>query len=83
MASKINDVAPTVREINIHEVDCKVTIDASGITITRKGDKHQKDKRHLSLTWDKLMDFADPSAEIADPDTYTPAGFLAYEVETK
>lgn len=79
MASNITEVKPVTREVTIQDMDCYVTISPDGVQITRKGDKHQKDKRMLVLSWDELMEYSSPNLEI-DQETYTPLAYLKYEI---
>jgi len=91
MPSKIEDVKPVNREITIQDLPCVVTFDVDGITIQRKGDRH-RGKRELVLSWNEVMDFANPfKYESDDPnkdiekvkqgDDYAPTSFLEYEEE--
>lgn len=79
MASKIEDVKAVVREVTIQGLECYVTVGPEGIGVSRKGDKHQRDKRALTIAWDQLMDYMSPNVPPSDPDEYTPTGYLKYE----
>lgn len=80
MATKITESKPVTREVNIQGMDCAVTIDPTGVSIYRKGDRH-REKRCLVLGWDELMDSAGPEPDPNDWDDFEPLSYLNYEDE--
>lgn len=64
MASKIEAVAPTIREVEIEGYPCIVTIDVTGIHIRRKGDK-RKEKTQIDVSWSDLLEIGGDKMGVA------------------
>ena len=55
MASSFENTAPIVRQHTIEGYEVKMTIDGTGITVLRKGDKSRA-KKPLFISWTTIME---------------------------
>lgn len=55
MASSFANTAEIIRQHTIEGYDVKMTIDGTGISVIRKGDK-SRDKKTLFISWTTIME---------------------------